>query len=92
MTLAGHQALSDRQCPSPRESFKSSLGHCTNVALTRVNSQSHCRSRGLAQLVHNIAGARSVLCGQVWAGVGCCASGEEPEVRQQLRGRLHDAS
>ena len=25
MTLAGHQALSDRQCPPSRESFKSSL-------------------------------------------------------------------
>jgi hypothetical protein len=35
--------------------FNSSLAHPTNVALTRLNSQGHCRSRGLAQLVHNRA-------------------------------------
>lgn len=49
MTDSSHKPLSEGHCRRRAGGFKSSLGHCTNVALTRVNSQSHCRSRGLAQ-------------------------------------------
>jgi hypothetical protein len=64
VTDSCHKTLSESHHHSPAESFKSSLGHCTNVALTRVNSQSHCRSRGLAQHPHNIAGATSARVGR----------------------------
>jgi hypothetical protein len=44
------------------------------VALTSINSQGHCRSRGLAQLVHNISeslGApRAQVSGHFTASIG----------------------
>ena len=64
MTDFGHKALPEGHRHPRAESFKSSLGHCTNVALTRVNSQSHGRSRGLAQHPHNIAGSSCALVGR----------------------------
>ncbi len=39
-----------------RGRFNSSLAHFKNVALTRVNSQSRCRSRTPAQCMQNISG------------------------------------
>ena len=56
MANLSHKALSEGHRHRRAGSFNSSLAHQTNVALTRVNSQSHCRSRTLAQHMHNISG------------------------------------
>ena len=71
MANLSHKALSEGHRHRRAGSFNSSLAHIRNVALARINSQSRCRSRGLAQHMYNISGRRLRHGGQVWAGV-CC--------------------
>jgi hypothetical protein len=54
--------------------FNSSLAHFENVALTRVNSRSHCRARSLAQHMHNISGCPEGPRGHMWAEGGTRAA------------------
>jgi len=70
MTDSCHKTLSEGHHHPPAERFKSSLGHVRIVALTRVNSQSHCRSRNPAQHMHNISWRWLRPGGLVWAE-GC---------------------
>jgi hypothetical protein len=55
MANVSHKALSEGHRHRRAGSFNSSLAHEPNVALTRVNSQGHCRCEALAQHMHNIS-------------------------------------
>jgi hypothetical protein len=64
MANLSRKALSEGHRYRRAGSFNSSLAHRRKVALSRVNSQGHCRSRSLAQHMHNISGAGCALVGR----------------------------